>query len=122
MDSRAKVKMRRRVRGLRAIARRVLAERRQAAAPEPLPPDERLKTEESPRVDSSEAAAAPGASSDPSLVPRDSAMEATGIATTGDAPVADEVGEVVVSPWAADKSPRLTCRLAQGQKGLGERA
>ena len=38
MDSRAKVKMRRKVRGLRAIERRVLEERRQAAAPEPTPP------------------------------------------------------------------------------------
>src|SRR6266852_3425826 len=37
MDSRAKVKMRSKVRGLRAIERRVLEERRQAAAPEPLP-------------------------------------------------------------------------------------
>ena len=39
MDSRAKVKMRSKVRGLRAIERRVLEERRQAAAPESLPPD-----------------------------------------------------------------------------------
>ena len=101
MDSRAKVKMRHKVRGLRAIERRVLEERRQAAAPEPLPPDERPKTEESPRVDSSEAAAAPCASSAPSLVLRDSAMEATGIATTGEAPVADEVGEVVLGYCAA---------------------
>src|SRR4029077_20740254 len=37
MDSRAKVKMRRKVRGLRAIERCVLAERRQATAPEPTP-------------------------------------------------------------------------------------
>src|SRR6266566_1186013 len=74
MDSRAKVKMRRKVRGLRAIERRVLEERRQAAAPEPLPPDEGPKTEGSPRVDPSEAAA-PCASSDPGWVPMDSAME-----------------------------------------------
>ena len=101
LDSRAKVKMRSKVRGLRAIERRVLEERRQAAAPEPLPPDEGPKTDESPRVDPSEAAAAPCASSDPGLVPMDSAMEATGLATTGDAPVADEVGEVVLGYCAA---------------------
>jgi hypothetical protein len=101
MDSRAKVKMRRKVRGLRAIERRVLEERRQAAAPEPLPPDERPKPEESPRVDASGAAAAPCASSAPSLILRDSAMEATGRATTGDVPVADEVGEVVLGYCAA---------------------
>src|SRR5438034_1530945 len=76
MDSRAKVKMRRKVRGLRAIERRVLEERRQAAAPEPLPPDEGPKTEESPRAAPSEAAA-PYASSDPGFVPMESALEAT---------------------------------------------
>jgi len=101
MDRRAKVKMRRKVRGLRAIERRVLEERRQAAAPEPLPPDERPKPEESPRVAASGAAAAPCASSAPRLVLRDSAMEATGRATTGDVPVADEVGEVVLGYCAA---------------------
>jgi hypothetical protein len=101
MDSRAKVKMRHKVRGLRAIERRVLAERRHAAAPEPLPPDEGPKTDESPRVDPSEAAAAPCASSDPGLVPMDSVLEATGVATTGDVPVADEVGEVVLGYCAA---------------------
>jgi hypothetical protein len=31
-------------------------------------------------------------------------------------------GCAVVSLYAADKSPRLTCRLSQGQKGLDERA
>jgi hypothetical protein len=101
MDSRAKVKMRRKVRGLRAIERRVLEERRQAAAPKPLPPDEGPKPEEWPRVDPSEAAAALCASSDPCVVPMDSAMEVTGLATTGDAPVADEVGEVVLGYCAA---------------------
>ena len=100
MDSRAKVKMRRKVRGLRAIERRVLAERRQAALPEPLPPDEGPKTNEPPRAGRSEAAA-PWASSDPGLVPTDSVLEATGLATTGDAPVEDEVGEVVLGYCAA---------------------
>jgi len=101
MDSRAKVKMRRKVRGLRAIERRVLAERRQAAAPEPLPPDESPKPAESPRVAAANAAAAPCASSAPSLVLRASAMEATGRATTGDAPGADEAGEVGLEYGAA---------------------
>ena len=100
MDSRAKVKMRSKVRGLRAIERRVLEERRQAAAPEPLPPDEGPKTEESPRADPSEAAA-PCASSDPGFVPMESALEATGWATTEEAPVEDEVGEVVLGYGAA---------------------
>src|SRR2546422_5659219 len=45
MDSRAKVKMRRKVRGWRAIERRVLEDHRPAAAPEPTPPDERAKPE-----------------------------------------------------------------------------
>src|SRR2546421_6663399 len=100
MDSRAKVKMRRKVRGLRAIERRVLEERRQAAAPEPLPPDEGPKTAESPRAAPSEAAA-PCASSAPGFVPLESALEATGWATTEDAPVEDEVGEVVLGYGAA---------------------
>ena len=91
MDSRAKVKMRRKVRGLRAIERRVLEEHRPAAAPEPTPPDERSKT----------AAAAPCASSDLGLPATDSALEATGGATTGDARVEDEVGEVVLGYCAA---------------------
>jgi hypothetical protein len=38
MDSQAKVTMRSKVRGLRAIERRVLAERRQAVAPQSPPP------------------------------------------------------------------------------------
>jgi hypothetical protein len=100
MDRRAKVKMRRKVRGLRAIERRVLAERRQAALPEPLPPDEGPKTDEPPHAGRSEAAA-PCASSDPGLVPTDSVLEATGLATPGDAPVEDEVGEVVLGYCAA---------------------
>src|SRR5215475_12983676 len=48
MDSRAKVKMRRTVRGLRAIERRVLAERRPAAAPAPTSAVERPETDEPP--------------------------------------------------------------------------
>jgi hypothetical protein len=90
MDSRAKVKMRRKVRGLRAIERRVLAERRQAAVPAPTPADERPKPDEPPR-----------ASSDLSWTSPESPLEATGRATTGDARGADEGGEVVLGYCAA---------------------
>ena len=90
MDSRAKVKMRRKVRGLRAIERRVLEDHRPAAAPEPPPADERSKTE-----------AAPCASSDLGWPATDSALAATGGATTGEARVEDEVGEVVLGYCAA---------------------
>lgn len=99
-DSRAKVKMRRKVRGLRAIERRVLEERRQAAAPAPTPPDESPKTEETPRANPSEATA-PRASSDLSLTSTDSTLEATGVATTGEARGEDEAGEVVLGYCAA---------------------
>jgi len=102
MDSRTQVKMRRTVRGVRAIARRVLEERRQAAAPAPTPPDESPKTEETPRANPSEAtAAAPRASSELSLTSTESTLEATGGATTGEARGADEGGEVVLGYCAA---------------------
>ena len=90
MDSRAQVKMRRKVRGLRAIERRVLEERRQAAAPVPTPADERPKTEEPPR-----------ASSDLGWTSTESPREATGRATPGEARGADEGGEVVLGYCAA---------------------
>ena len=105
MDSRAKGKMRRKGRGLRAIERRGLEERRHAAAPAPLPLDEGPKTEEAPRAAPSEAAA-PCASSDPGCVPMESALEATGLAPTGEAPVEDEVGEVVLGYGAAVRGMR----------------
>ena len=101
MDSRAKVKMRRKVRGLRVIERRVLEDHRPAAAPELTPPDERSKPEAAPLAAASEAAAAPWASSDRGLPATDSALEATGGATTGEARVEDEVGEVVLGYCAA---------------------
>src|SRR5712671_4773742 len=88
MDSRAKVKMRRKVRGLRAIERRVLEEHRPAAAPEPTPPDEPSKTDAPPLAAASEAAA-PCASS------------ARGLPTAGEAFVEDEEGEVVLGYCAA---------------------
>jgi hypothetical protein len=100
LDSRAKVKMRRKVRGLRAIERRVLEDHRPAAAPEPTPPDERSKTDAPPLATAPEAAA-PCASSDRGLPTTDSALEATGGATTGEALVEDEAGEVVLGYGAA---------------------
>ena len=102
MESRAQGKMRRKVRGVRAIARRVLEERRQAGAPAPTPLDESPKTEETPCANPSEAtAAAPHASSDLGWTSTDSTLQATGRATTRAAPGADEVGEVVLGYWAA---------------------
>ena len=88
MDSRAKVKMRSTVRGLRAIERRVLEDRRHAAAPAPLPLDESPKTEETPRTDPSEA-------------PAPCPSGHLGLITIGEAPVEDEAGEVVLGSCAA---------------------
>jgi hypothetical protein len=103
-DRRAKVKMRRTVRGVRAIEGRVIAERRQAVAPVPTRPDARPPTEETPRATPSEAtatAAAPRASSDLSLPSPARALEATGVVMTGDARGEDEGGEVVLGYCAA---------------------
>jgi len=102
LDRRAKVKMRSKVRGLRAIERRVLADRRPPAAPEPLSRHETPKTAAPPHANTPEAQApAPGASSDLVLVRTDSALEATGWAAVGDPGVADEAGEVVLGYCAA---------------------
>ena len=100
MDSRAKVKMRRKVRGLRAIERRVLENHRPAAAPEPIPPAERSKPETALLAAASEAAAL-CASSNLGLPATDSTLEALGGATTGEVLVEDEVGEVVLGYCAA---------------------
>ena len=90
LDSQAKVKMRRKVRGLRAIERRVLADRRQAAASDPPLPQESPQSTDALRIDPSAAAtAAPGAPG------------ARGLVTTGNAPVEDEAGEVVLGYCAA---------------------
>ena len=90
MDSRAKVKMRRKVRGLRAIERRVLEKRRQAAASALTPADERPKTDEPPR-----------ALSDLGWTSTARPLEATSRATTGEARGVDGVGEVVLEYCAA---------------------
>src|SRR3989475_4668317 len=58
MDSQATVKMRSEVRGRRAIERRVLADRRQAAASDPLLPQESPQGDDTPCIDPSEAATA----------------------------------------------------------------
>src|SRR2546422_8230010 len=104
MDSRAKVKMRRKVRGLRAIERRVLEDRRPAAAPEPPPPAERPKTDETPQTDLP-AVATPEAcvGSDLGGDRTDSALDATGWAVPGEAGVADEAGEGVLGYCAAGR-------------------
>jgi hypothetical protein len=102
MESRAKVKMRRKVRGVRALERRVLEDRRQPAVPEPPPLHETPKTDAPPRANTPEAPApAPCASSDLGLVRTDSAREATSLAAVGDPGVADEAGEVVLGDGAA---------------------
>ena len=83
MDSRAKVKMRRKVRGLRAIERRVLgaSSSRSTCADTP---DESPKTDETPCANPSDATvAAPRASSDLGWTSTDSTLEATGRATLG---------------------------------------
>ncbi len=101
MDSRAQVKMRRKVRGLRALERRVLEAHRPAAAPEPTPSDERSKTDAPPLVGAAVAAAVPWTPSDRGLPTTESAVEATGVATTEEALVQDEAGEVVLGYCAA---------------------
>jgi hypothetical protein len=96
MDSRAKVKMRHKVRGLRAIERRVLAERRHTAALVPCP------THETPQT-ALPAVATPKACAERDLSGgrTDRALDATGLAGPGEAGVADEAGEVVLGYCAA---------------------
>jgi hypothetical protein len=102
MDSRAKVKMRRKVRGLRAIERCVLEERRQATAPEPTPPHETAKADDVPLSEQPAAAApAPWAASDLGAVRTDSTYEAIGVAAAGEPVVEDEASEVVLGYCAA---------------------
>jgi len=90
MDSQAQVKRRSTVRGRRASARRVLAERRHAATPDPPLPSASPQGDDPPRIDPSEAApAAP------------CAPGARGLATTRHAPGEDEAGEGVLGYGAA---------------------
>ena len=90
MDSQAKVKMRRKVRGLRAIERRVLADRRQAAPPERPLPQERPQGDDTPRIDPAEAATA---------APK--VRRTLGLATSENAPVEDAAGAIVRGYCAA---------------------
>jgi hypothetical protein len=102
IDSRVKVKMRRKVRGLRAIERGVLEERRHATAPEPTPPHETSKADDTP-LSALPAAAAPVpcASSDVGVVRMERSLEATGVAAAGEPGAEDEAGEVVLEYCAA---------------------
>ena len=102
IDSHAKGTMRRKVRGLRAIERGVLEERRQATAPEPTPPHETAKADAAPLSELPAAAApVPCASSDVGVVRMDSSLEVTGVAAAGEPGVEDEAGEVVLGYCAA---------------------
>src|SRR5262249_53163288 len=101
MERRAQVKMRRKVRGWRAIERRVLAERRPTTVPESTAQPERAKTPAIPRADPPAVAAPPmaampgaPASGERGMHPRDGALDATGVRGAGAAEVEDEVGEV----------------------------
>ena len=108
MDSGAKVKMRRKVRGLRAIERQVLKERRSPGAPESNAQHEKPNPAGTPRVDPPDAAVAPMAAapqpcppSDPDVIRPEHFLEATGVAGAGDVRVGEEAGEVVLGYCAA---------------------
>jgi hypothetical protein len=102
LDSHAKVKMRRKGRGLRAIERCVLEERRHSAALEPAPPPEPLQADETPRADRLDAAAPEAcAGGDVGGVPTDSVRDALGLAVSGEAGGEDEAGAVVLGYCAA---------------------
>jgi hypothetical protein len=102
LDSHAKVKMRSKVRGLRAIERRVLEDRRQTAALAPCPSHETPPADDTPPTDLP-AVATPEACAGRDLGGgrTDSALDATGWAVPGEAGVADEAGEVVLGYCAA---------------------
>ncbi len=108
IDRQAKVTMRRKVRGLRAIERRVLEERRHAAAsaspPPPAPPQGAAMATAAPPASVTPAKAAtpePCASSAGGVIHADSALEATSLATAEEAEVEAEAGEVVLGYGAA---------------------
>jgi hypothetical protein len=104
LDRRAKVKMRSKVRGLRAIERRVLEDRWHTAAPAPPSRHEPPKTAALPHANTPEAQTpAPGASSELGLVRTDSALAVPGLAAVRDPGVADEAGEVVLGYCAAGR-------------------
>jgi hypothetical protein len=108
MDSQAKVTMRSKVRGLRAIERCVLEERRPTAAPEspppPAPPTCAVPPQAALPASATPAQAAtpePCASSAGGLLRTESALEATRWATAEEPEIKDEAGEVVLAYCAA---------------------
>jgi hypothetical protein len=102
LDSQAKVKMRRKVRGLRTIERRVLEERRRTAALAPSPAPGPPQADETPRVVISEAAAPEAcARSDLDAGQPANTFDPAAGAVTGNPDVEDEVGEVVLGYCAA---------------------
>jgi hypothetical protein len=102
LDSQAKVKMRRKVRGLRTIERRVLEERRRTAALAPSPAPGPPQADETPRVVISEAAAPEAwARSDLDAGQTANTFDPAAGAVTGNPDVEDEVGEVVLGYCAA---------------------
>src|SRR3989441_8119971 len=108
MDSQTKATMRRQVRGLRAIERRVLAERRQAAPPESPPPPVLPKSAATPNA-AAPASATPATAATPEpcvsspggLGQTESAIEGATVATDEEPEVEDEAGEGGVRYCAA---------------------
>ena len=102
LDRRAQVKMRSKVRGLRAIERCVLEDRRHSAALEPASPPEPLQADATPLADRLEAAAPEACTGgDGGGVPTDSVLDAMGLAVRGEAGGEDEAGAVVLGYCAA---------------------
>jgi hypothetical protein len=102
LDSQTKVKMRRKVRGLRTIERRVLEDRRRPAALEPSPSPGPLQADETPRVALPEATAPEAcARNDLGAGQTANALDTTAWAVMGPPDVEDEAGEVVLGYCAA---------------------
>jgi hypothetical protein len=102
LDSQTKVKMRRKVRGLRTIERRVLEERRRTAALEPSPSPGPPQADETPRVAISDAVAPEAcARHDLGAGQTAYALGTTAWVVTGAPDVEDEAGEVVLGYCAA---------------------
>jgi len=102
LDSQTKVKMRRKVRGLRTIERRVLEGRRRTAALEPSPAPGPLQADETPRVALPEATAPEAcARNDLGAGQTANALDTTAWAVMGPPDVEDEAGEVVWGYCAA---------------------
>ena len=101
LDSQAKVKMRRKVRGLRTIERRVLQDRRHTAALEPAPAPGLPQADATLRVDISAAAPEAWARSDLDPGQTANTLATAAWAATGAPDVKDEAGEVVLGYCAA---------------------